>query len=194
MPCFIYYCFQFFFIDRRNLFLSANHVLKTDLKAQYEVRLEEGLDAFVVIDGLPIVPEESKPRLVKFLLKKLNTVGRTSEDAIFMPMNENKMSEGCVQTKIEKHQRYNEAVGTLRLIPNYSMSIFSDLHLLNTSHPNRLSRPRNIFTALPWIKSTHWLLINLRISIGMDVRAVLTRNINHRPSSHSKKRNTFDRG
>lgn len=103
VPCFIYYCFQFFFIDRRNLFLSANHVLKTDLKAQYEVRLEEGLDAFVVIDGLPIVPEESKPRLVKFLLKKLNTVGRTSEDAIFMPMNENKMSEGCVQTKIETH-------------------------------------------------------------------------------------------
>ncbi|EFW13319.1 Translation initiation factor 3 subunit b [Coccidioides posadasii str. Silveira] len=66
----------------------------SDLKAQYEVRLEEGLDAFVVIDGLPIVPEESKPKLIKFLLKKLNTVGRTREDAIFMPLNEKGMSEG----------------------------------------------------------------------------------------------------
>ncbi|KAI1908663.1 Translation initiation factor 3 subunit b [Ophidiomyces ophidiicola] len=66
----------------------------SDLKAQYEVRLEEGLDAFVVIDGLPIVPEDNKSRLIKFLLKKLNTVGRTREDSIFMPLNEKGMSEG----------------------------------------------------------------------------------------------------
>jgi translation initiation factor 3 subunit B len=56
--------------------------------------LEQGLDAFVVIDGLPIVPKDSKQKLVKFLLKKLNTVGRTKEDAIFMPLGENDMSEG----------------------------------------------------------------------------------------------------
>ena len=58
------------------------------------MRLEQGLDAFVVIDGLPIVPKDSKQKLVKFLLKKLNTVGRTKEDAIFMPLGENDMSEG----------------------------------------------------------------------------------------------------
>lgn len=63
---------------------------------QHEVRLEQGLDAFVVIDGLPIVPEDSKSKLVKFLLKKLNTVGKTKEDAIYMPLNEKKMSEGYV--------------------------------------------------------------------------------------------------
>ncbi|KMU91099.1 eukaryotic translation initiation factor 3 [Coccidioides immitis H538.4] len=68
--------------------------VEIDFSAQYEVRLEEGLDAFVVIDGLPVVPEESKPKLIKFLLKKLNTVGRTREDAIFMPLNEKGMSEG----------------------------------------------------------------------------------------------------
>jgi translation initiation factor 3 subunit B len=66
----------------------------TDLKAQYEVRLEEGLDAFVVLDGLPIVSEENKDKLIKFLLRKLNTVGRTSADAVFMPLNEKNMSEG----------------------------------------------------------------------------------------------------
>lgn len=48
----------------------------------------------MVVDGLPVVPQESKPKLVKFLMKKLNSVGKTKEDAIFMPMNENGMSEG----------------------------------------------------------------------------------------------------
>ena len=66
----------------------------SDLREQHEVRLEQGLDAFVVIDGLPIVPEDSKQKLVKFLLKKLNTVGKAREDAIFMPLNEKGMSEG----------------------------------------------------------------------------------------------------
>ena len=66
----------------------------SDLREQHEVRLEQGLDAFVVIDGLPIVPEDSKQKLVKFLLKKLNTVGKAREDAILMPLNEKGMSEG----------------------------------------------------------------------------------------------------
>lgn len=65
-----------------------------DLKAQYEVQLDEGLDAFVVVDGLPVVPESNKAKLVKFLLKKLNSVGRTTEDSIYMPLNENNVSEG----------------------------------------------------------------------------------------------------
>ena len=47
-----------------------------------------------VIDGLPIVNNEQKPKLMKFLLKKLNQHGRTSEDAMFMPMNEKGSSEG----------------------------------------------------------------------------------------------------
>ena len=67
-----------------------------DLKAQYEVKLEESLDTFIVIDGLPVVPEESRQKLVKFLLRKLNAVGHTSEDAVFMPINDKKMSEGYV--------------------------------------------------------------------------------------------------
>lgn len=68
-----------------------------DLKAQYEVKLEEGLDTFIVIDGLPVVPADSKQKLVKFLLRKLNAVGHTSEDAVFMPLTDKGMSEGCVK-------------------------------------------------------------------------------------------------
>lgn len=73
-----------------------------DLQAQYEVRLEQGLDAFVVIDGLPIVPEDSKPKLVKFLLKKLNTVGKTREDAIFMPLDDSEKSQGYHHTLLQR--------------------------------------------------------------------------------------------
>ncbi|EEH16485.2 eukaryotic translation initiation factor 3 subunit B [Paracoccidioides brasiliensis Pb03] len=89
----------------------------SDLKAQYEVRLEESLDAFVVIDGLPIVPEESKPRLIKFMLKKLNTVGRTSEDAIFMPMNEEQMTEGFAFVEYESPEQALEATKHLHGTP-----------------------------------------------------------------------------
>lgn len=62
--------------------------------------MEEGLDTFIVIDGLPKVPDESKQKLIKFLLKKLNSVGKTKEDAIFMPLGDNNMSEGCVSTML----------------------------------------------------------------------------------------------
>ena len=70
----------------------------SDLREKYEVQLEQGYDTFVVIDGLPEVTEDQRPRLIKFLLKKLNTVGRTREDLIFMPMGEDGKSLrfGCV--------------------------------------------------------------------------------------------------
>ncbi len=68
--------------------------LATDLKEQYDVRLEQGLDTFVVVDGLPVVPEDSKPKLVKFLIKQLNKVGKVKEDGLFMPLNEKNMTEG----------------------------------------------------------------------------------------------------
>jgi translation initiation factor 3 subunit B len=60
----------------------------SDLKEKYEVQLEQGYDTFIVIDGLPLVTEDQKPKLVKFLLRKLNQVGKTKEDLIYMPMSE----------------------------------------------------------------------------------------------------------
>ncbi|ETI28772.1 hypothetical protein G647_01223 [Cladophialophora carrionii CBS 160.54] len=68
----------------------------SDLKERYDVRMEEGLDTFVVIDGLPLVNQEQKAKLIKFLLKRLNSVGRIKdgEESIFMPMNDEGMSEG----------------------------------------------------------------------------------------------------
>lgn len=66
----------------------------SDLREQYEVRLEEGLDTFVVIDGLPKVPEASAPKLAKFLLRKLNTVGKAKEESVFMPLGQDGVTEG----------------------------------------------------------------------------------------------------
>lgn len=60
----------------------------SDLHERFEVQLEEGLDTFVVVDGLPEVTEETKPKLIKFLLRKLNGVGKTKEDSIYMPIGE----------------------------------------------------------------------------------------------------------
>jgi translation initiation factor 3 subunit B len=76
--------------------VPLSNKVPVDLKEQYEVKVEEGLDTFVVIDGLPVVPKDSRQKLVKFLLRKLTSVGQTSEDAVFMPLNDKDMSEGCV--------------------------------------------------------------------------------------------------
>lgn len=68
----------------------------TDLEEQYQVRLDEGLDAFVVIDGLPVVPEDSKAKLIKFVLRKLNSVGKVKDDGVFMPLGDDGKTEGFV--------------------------------------------------------------------------------------------------
>lgn len=68
----------------------------TDIEEQFQVRLDEGLDAFVVIDGLPVVPEDSKDRLIKFVLRKLNSVGKVKEDGVHMPVGDSGKTEGYV--------------------------------------------------------------------------------------------------
>ena len=74
----------------------------TDLDDQYQVRLDEGLDAFVVIDGLPVVPEDSKSKLVKFVLRKLNSVGKVKEAGVYMPVNDSGKTEGYVRLLFEE--------------------------------------------------------------------------------------------
>ncbi|KAK4995753.1 Translation initiation factor 3 subunit b [Elasticomyces elasticus] len=89
----------------------------SDLHEQYEVRMEEGLDAFIVIDGLPKVPEESRSKLIKFLGRKLNTVGKIKED-VFMPLNEEtKMTEGYAFVEYEAPAQAAAAVKALHATP-----------------------------------------------------------------------------
>lgn len=66
-----------------------------DLREQFEVRLDEGLDTFVVVDGCPVVPEENRGKLIKFLSKKLSEVGKIKADSVTMPLNaETNKTEG----------------------------------------------------------------------------------------------------
>lgn len=67
---------------------NEDEIDTSDLRERFEVQLEQGYDTFVVIDGLPKVNEGQKPKLVKFLLKKLNTVGKVREESVYMPMGD----------------------------------------------------------------------------------------------------------
>ncbi|KAJ6028769.1 Eukaryotic translation initiation factor 3 subunit B [Penicillium herquei] len=89
----------------------------SDLKEQLDVKLDEGLDTFVVIDGLPIVPEESRQKLVKFLLRKLTSVGTTSEDAVFMPVSDKGSTEGFAFVEYETPEQAIAAVKQLHGVP-----------------------------------------------------------------------------
>ncbi|KAL9076779.1 MAG: hypothetical protein Q9161_000764 [Pseudevernia consocians] len=84
---------------------SEEEIDFSDLKEQYDVRLEQGLDAFVVVDGLPVVPEDSKPKLVKFLVKQLNKAGKVKEDGFFMPVNDKGMTEGYAFVEYQTPQQ-----------------------------------------------------------------------------------------
>lgn len=67
----------------------------SDLRQQYDVRLEQGLDSFVVVDGLPIVETSNKAKLQKFVTGKLSTAAfKIKPEGFYMPMGENGKSEG----------------------------------------------------------------------------------------------------
>lgn len=69
----------------------------TDLEEKYrDLREDSGFDNFVVVDGLPVVTEEQKPKLVKFLMKSLNKVGQVKDgdDSVYMPIGDDGKSEG----------------------------------------------------------------------------------------------------
>ncbi|KAJ4344437.1 Translation initiation factor 3 subunit b [Didymosphaeria variabile] len=89
----------------------------TDIEDQYQVRLDEGLDAFVVIDGLPVVPEDSKAKLVKFVLRKLNSVGKVKEDGVHMPVSDDGKTEGYAFVEYNAPSEAVAAVKQLHLTP-----------------------------------------------------------------------------
>lgn len=49
-----------------------------------------------IVDGLPLVNEEHKPVLIRFLFRKVNVVGRIrdGEESIFIPMDDTGSSKG----------------------------------------------------------------------------------------------------
>ena len=111
----------------------------SDLREKYEVQLEQGYDAFVVIDGLPEVTEDQKPKLVKFLMKKLNGVGRVREESVYMPMGDDGKSLRFVLSA--RHAK--RCIGT--------QLTCADLPLLNT-RPRAKPQPQSVSST--WLLST----------------------------------------
>ncbi|KAK2733726.1 Translation initiation factor 3 subunit b [Myotisia sp. PD_48] len=93
----------------------------SDLREALEVQLDEGFDKFVLFDGLPVVTEENKPKLIKFLLKKIKKGGDGSKEAqtrqIHMPMNEEGNSEGFAFVEYETPEEAFEAIKKLQDLP-----------------------------------------------------------------------------
>ncbi|PSR92281.1 eukaryotic translation initiation factor 3 [Coniella lustricola] len=89
----------------------------SDLREKYEVALDQGYDHFVVVDGLPEVTEDQKPKLVKFLQKKLNSVGKTREDQIYMPMGDNGKSLRFAFVEYSSAAEASAAVRQLDMVP-----------------------------------------------------------------------------
>lgn len=121
----------------------------SDLREKYEVQLDQGYDHFVVIDGLPVVNEAQKPKLVKFLLKKLNSVGKTREDQIYMPIGESGNSERYVDILPGLAVLCRPAQGLSILTPTLSGSPSS-----STPRPPRLLQPSDSWTWSPSTRST----------------------------------------
>lgn len=99
----------------------------SDLREQYETQMEEGLDTFIVIDGLPKVPADSKGKLVKFLLRSLTKQGRTKEENVFMPINEETgNTDGYAFVEYETPAQAAAAVKALHATPldkKHTMSV-----------------------------------------------------------------------
>jgi translation initiation factor 3 subunit B len=79
--------------------------------------MEEGLDTFVVVDGLPKVPAASKEKLVKFLLRSLTKWGTTTEDNVFMPVDDNGTTEGFAFVEYATPAQAAAAVKNLHATP-----------------------------------------------------------------------------
>jgi len=135
----------------------------SDLRERFEVQLEQGLDAFVVIDGLPEVTEETKPKLIKFLLRKLNAVGKVREDSVHMPLGEDGKSERYEHTR---------PTPTAVLIP---------LDMPSSSIPPqlKLSPHANNWTVCPLTKSTLFESTSSLTSNDSVAKVALTRNTQH---------------
>ena len=132
----------------------------------------------MVVDGLPIVPEESKPKLVKFVVKKLNAVGKVKEDGFFMPVNDQGKTEGYVNTYTHLNSGLKHTVTPLSSI----------------KHHSKLLQPPSSFMAPSSTKSTLSLLISSQTSNDMAGKDGLMMNTNHHILKNSMRSHIFAGG
>ncbi|CCX33645.1 Similar to Eukaryotic translation initiation factor 3 subunit B; acc. no. A7EHM8 [Pyronema omphalodes CBS 100304] len=136
----------------------------SDLQEQFDVRLDEGLDTFVVVDGCPCVPEDSKSKLIKFLCKKLSEAGPVKPDSVYMPIDEKtKQTSGFAFVEFDTPEQALKACKTLdgmALDKKHSISINK---LTDIEHYGREGRVKEEFVephVEPYVEQEHlrsWL-------------------------------------
>jgi translation initiation factor 3 subunit B len=83
----------------------------SDLEAKYATSPDDGLEAFVIVDGCPIIPESKVAALSKVLKKLFNSVGTVKEDGFFMPVEGGK-TKGFAFIEYQSPQEAAAAVST----------------------------------------------------------------------------------
>lgn len=62
----------------------------SDLVRKYSVKMDMGLENFVIVDGIPVAPESKVPLLSKVLTKFFSTAGTIKKDGLYIPTGEGK--------------------------------------------------------------------------------------------------------
>ncbi|CAN6622878.1 eukaryotic translation initiation factor 3 subunit B [Trichomonascus vanleenenianus] len=86
----------------------------SDLEKQYEVNPDDGMESFVVIDGIPVVDDKKFEALSKVIKKKLTKdIGKIKDDGFFMPKGEDGLTKGYVFVEYETPEQADTAIRTL---------------------------------------------------------------------------------
>ncbi|OLL26854.1 Eukaryotic translation initiation factor 3 subunit B [Neolecta irregularis DAH-3] len=107
----------------------------SELEERFQVPFEEGFDAWIVVDGLPIVGEEKKNALLKLVSKLFGKRGTIKTSGPFMPMeevNSKQMSQGFLFLEYENPQQANRAIQELNDHPldkrhTLKVNLFTDV-------------------------------------------------------------------
>lgn len=88
----------------------------SDLEAKYATNPDSGMEAFVVVDGAPVVPESKVPILTKFLTKEFSKVGKIADNGFYMPMDdETKKTRGFLFVEYKNPNDAAKAITELHM-------------------------------------------------------------------------------
>lgn len=84
----------------------------SDIERKYAVKLDMGLETFVVADGTPLAPESKAPLLTKVLSKYFSQAGTIKPDGVRVPTKDGK-TMGFVFIDYETPEQANQAIKLL---------------------------------------------------------------------------------
>jgi translation initiation factor 3 subunit B len=80
-----------------------------DAEEEEELETETGFGSVIVVDNLPVVPEDKHEKLTNVLRKIYSQIGNVREGGIFMPKDANNMSKGFAFVEFQSPQEAQAA-------------------------------------------------------------------------------------